>query len=118
MTTEPRRLRLGALVLLLQPCEPPRLWRVCGVEGEDAAADVLLCGQVVTERDLRAALSGRLTIVAANAWRCGICGGSVSGYWSVEDAEAALEGHMERVHPFVEPSIGDQLQGRAPERRR
>ena len=58
----PRRLRLGAVVLCLVPCEPPRLWRVVGVEGEDAAAEVLLCGSVVTERDLRAALAGRLSL--------------------------------------------------------
>ncbi len=64
MPDKPRRLRLGTLVLLLEPYPPPRLWRVCGVEGDtDAAAEVLLCGQVVTEASLRAALAGRLTIV-------------------------------------------------------
>lgn len=40
----------------------------------------------------------RLPSVAANAWRCGTCGGSVSGYWSAEDAAEALERHMERCH--------------------
>ncbi len=64
MTDEsPRRLRLGALVLLLESCEPPRLWRVCGIEGEDAAAEVLLVGQTVTQRDLQAAVAGRLSVV-------------------------------------------------------
>ena len=61
MTAEPRRLRLGALVLLLAPCEPPRLWRVCGVEGEDdqacAFGEKALAGRVLTQDELKRALA-------------------------------------------------------------
>lgn len=71
--SDPRRLRLGAVVLLLAVCEPPRLWRVVGVEGEDdAAATVLLAGCVVTEADLRAALAGRLSVVQLAARATGL----------------------------------------------
>ena len=61
--SDPKRLRLGNLLLTLECVTPPRLWRVAAVEGEDAAAQLLRPGVVLSEPDLRAAVAGRLDLV-------------------------------------------------------
>lgn len=74
--TGPKRLRLGALVLCVERYEPPRLWRVVGVEGEDAAAAAyaeaqqFLAGRVVRQGDLLAWCEKRLSLreLAAGSW--------------------------------------------------
>lgn len=72
MTAEPRRLRLGALVLCLVPVESPRLWRVVAIEGEDAAAEHWLAGQVFAQTDLAAWKAGQLSVIGLGARRTGL----------------------------------------------